>query len=361
MLEAGAAEPFVPGGWDTESLDATRDHLLGLAAGMTSFEHSFGRREDVDPVHHLVSTAAGWGGLPDSEATYVGVFPGLPVGQYELTVGDVPVDGFWSISVYNAAGYFEPNELGHYSVNDITAARNDDGTVTVRFGGLRAGRRELHPDHRGLELPGAPLPAAPRGARRHLALPEPHRDVRLTPAPFLGAARLLTRSRKRATLRGCPHPDVEQLLRGASLRVTRPRVAVLAAVQERPHASTDTIIEVVRARPRRGLAPGRLRRAARADHRGPAAPHPAVAARSRATSRASGTTTTTSCAARAAPSPTSTARSTRPPASRHPTTTASSSTRPRSCTGAPARSAPPARAPETRPPPTEYRHRRRRT
>ena len=41
-------------------------------------------------------------------------------------------------------------------------------------------------------------------------------------------------------------PDVEQLLRGASLRVTRPRVAVLAAVQERPHASTDTIIEVVR-------------------------------------------------------------------------------------------------------------------
>ncbi len=41
-------------------------------------------------------------------------------------------------------------------------------------------------------------------------------------------------------------PDVEHLLRGASLRVTRPRVAVLAAVQERPHASTDTIIEVVR-------------------------------------------------------------------------------------------------------------------
>ena len=43
-----------------------------------------------------------------------------------------------------------------------------------------------------------------------------------------------------------PPPDVEQLLRAVSLRVTRPRVAVLAAVQERPHASTDTIIEVVR-------------------------------------------------------------------------------------------------------------------
>ena len=65
-----------------------------------------------------------------------GCRPDLPVGEYELTVGDdVPVDGFWSISVYNADGFFEPNERGAYSVNNITAARNADGTVTVRFGG----------------------------------------------------------------------------------------------------------------------------------------------------------------------------------------------------------------------------------
>jgi hypothetical protein len=79
--------------------------------------------------------AAGWGGLPDAEATYVGVFPDLPVGEYELTVGEVPVDGFWSISVYNADGFFEPNEQGAYSVNNITAAHSADDTVTVRFGG----------------------------------------------------------------------------------------------------------------------------------------------------------------------------------------------------------------------------------
>jgi Fur family transcriptional regulator, stress-responsive regulator len=40
--------------------------------------------------------------------------------------------------------------------------------------------------------------------------------------------------------------DVEQLLRGAALRVTRPRVAVLTAVYEHPHADTDSIIGVVR-------------------------------------------------------------------------------------------------------------------
>jgi len=40
--------------------------------------------------------------------------------------------------------------------------------------------------------------------------------------------------------------EVEQLLRGAALRVTRPRVAVLTAVYDHPHADTDSIIGVVR-------------------------------------------------------------------------------------------------------------------
>jgi Fur family transcriptional regulator, stress-responsive regulator len=39
----------------------------------------------------------------------------------------------------------------------------------------------------------------------------------------------------------------EGMLRGSALRVTRPRVAVLAAVHDHPHADTDSIIGVVRA------------------------------------------------------------------------------------------------------------------
>ena len=42
-------------------------------------------------------------------------------------------------------------------------------------------------------------------------------------------------------------PDLQQLLRGAALRVTRPRVAVLTAVHAHPHADTDSIIRAVRA------------------------------------------------------------------------------------------------------------------
>ncbi|MET8153727.1 Fur family transcriptional regulator [Actinoplanes sp. NPDC049668] len=40
--------------------------------------------------------------------------------------------------------------------------------------------------------------------------------------------------------------DFQQLLRGAALRVTRPRVAVLSAVHTHPHADTDSIIGAVR-------------------------------------------------------------------------------------------------------------------
>ena len=44
-----------------------------------------------------------------------------------------------------------------------------------------------------------------------------------------------------------PRPSYEQMLRGADLRVTRPRLALLEAVHHHPHADTDTILQAVRA------------------------------------------------------------------------------------------------------------------
>ena len=40
--------------------------------------------------------------------------------------------------------------------------------------------------------------------------------------------------------------DAEELLRAAALRVTRPRVAVLSAVHDHPHADTDAILSATR-------------------------------------------------------------------------------------------------------------------
>jgi hypothetical protein len=134
VLTSGSAEPYAYPDYDAASLDETRDALLALARNLTDFDGMFGSKDEVNPVRHLIGTAAGWGGLPSHEASYIGVDPRLPVGQYELTVGDVPVDGFWSISVYNAKGFFEPNGRNAYSINNITGVKNGDGSTTVRFG-----------------------------------------------------------------------------------------------------------------------------------------------------------------------------------------------------------------------------------
>jgi len=44
------------------------------------------------------------------------------------------VKDFWSISVYNKQGFFEKNEHNAYSINNITAKKNDDGSVTIQLG-----------------------------------------------------------------------------------------------------------------------------------------------------------------------------------------------------------------------------------
>src|SRR6185295_12950362 len=96
---------------------------------MGGFAHAFGAKGQVDPVRHLIATAAGWGGNPDKDATYLSITPAKNDGAtvYKLNVKNVPVDAFWSISVYNEKGYFEKNAFGAYSLNSITANKIADG------------------------------------------------------------------------------------------------------------------------------------------------------------------------------------------------------------------------------------------
>jgi hypothetical protein len=109
---------------------------LVLAATVPDTKRMFGPRDQVDPVRHLIGTATGWGGNPEKDAMYLTVVPSKNDGTtiHRLTVKDVPVDGFWSISVYNAKGYFEKNDLNAYSLNNLTAKQNGDGAVTIQFG-----------------------------------------------------------------------------------------------------------------------------------------------------------------------------------------------------------------------------------
>jgi hypothetical protein len=70
-------------------------------------------------------------------STYLNFTPAKNDGTttYKLTVKHVPVDGFWSISVYNKDGYFQKNQYGAYSLNNITAKKSADGSVNIQFGG----------------------------------------------------------------------------------------------------------------------------------------------------------------------------------------------------------------------------------
>lgn len=123
--------------WDAASQKKVRDALLALGSTIPDFKNAFGPKDKVDPIRHLIGTATGWGGNPDKDATYLNVTPAGNDGKtaYRLTVKDVPVDGFWSISLYDAKGYYEKNDANAYTVNNITAKKEADGSVIIQFGG----------------------------------------------------------------------------------------------------------------------------------------------------------------------------------------------------------------------------------
>ena len=123
--------------WDSVSQKKVRDALLVLNETLPDLRRAGGRRGEVHPVRHLIASASAWGLNPDKDAIYLNVTPSRNDGTtvYKLTVNSVPVDGFWSISIYNAKGYFQKNQYNAYSLNNITAKKGADGSIDIQFGG----------------------------------------------------------------------------------------------------------------------------------------------------------------------------------------------------------------------------------
>ena len=124
--------------------------LNELAKMGVDASRGFGIKEHVDPLQHIVAAASGWGGLPEKNAFYEIEVPEKNDGTpHTITVKDVPVDAFWSITVYNSEGYIEENDLKVYSYNNVTAKANEDGSITVNFGGCTDGRINCLPITKG--------------------------------------------------------------------------------------------------------------------------------------------------------------------------------------------------------------------
>ena len=123
--------------WDMQSQKKVREALLALGTTLPDMHGAFGGKSEVDPVRHLIGAAMAWGGNPEKDAIYLNVTPAINDGKtaYWLHAKDVPVDGFWSVTVYDANGYIPRNDRGVYSFNSLTAGKDADGSVTIQFGG----------------------------------------------------------------------------------------------------------------------------------------------------------------------------------------------------------------------------------
>lgn len=137
VVEQASPGKFDIPNWDPDSRKTIADALTVLGATLPDWSGAAGAPQEVDPIHHLIVTATGWGLNPPKDAIYLNVVPARNDGKtvYRLQIRDVPVDGFWSISLYSKEGYFEANPQNAYSINSLTAKKEADGSVVVQFGG----------------------------------------------------------------------------------------------------------------------------------------------------------------------------------------------------------------------------------
>ena len=138
VVEQASAGAFEIPDWDVASYRRVDGAFRTLYYTMDDWSHAFGDVDQVDPVKFYVASASGWTGVPEpTEALILQGTPSRNDGEtpHTLTVGEVPVDGFWSVTVYDRDLAIVKNDYDAYIVNSVTAKRSDDGSVTIHFGG----------------------------------------------------------------------------------------------------------------------------------------------------------------------------------------------------------------------------------
>jgi hypothetical protein len=96
---------------------------------------------EVSYLHHSAGTKGGWGAADPAHAAFETLFVDAAGDElngkvsYTVTTAEPPVDAFWSVTVYDTerGGHLHPNDDDRYHINNTTAVRNPDGTVTFAF------------------------------------------------------------------------------------------------------------------------------------------------------------------------------------------------------------------------------------
>ncbi|MGB5847731.1 MAG: DUF1214 domain-containing protein [Ignavibacteriaceae bacterium] len=123
--------------WKIEEVEEARNRINFTGSTNPAWGKAFGVKEELDPIYWMLGAAYGWGGLPGKDATYQNFVPEQNDGKtaYTLTVKDVPVDAFWSVTLYDDKGLMPINKYNAYSFNNVTSEKNKDGSTTIHFGG----------------------------------------------------------------------------------------------------------------------------------------------------------------------------------------------------------------------------------
>lgn len=137
VIDAKSAKPFTSKNYNQNDLNALRTKLIGRMAEVQARSHlAFGKKDEVDPVVHLVASAAGWAGLPATHAMYL---PDMTVIERSGVCSAVTFEApnlqydkgaFWSITAYNAEGWIATD---NFAINSKSAKANGNGTYTVHF------------------------------------------------------------------------------------------------------------------------------------------------------------------------------------------------------------------------------------
>lgn len=130
--------------YDPVSLVQNRLQLRFLFNTLPNSRRMFGERLYTDEVAHLLGVAGGFGGLPENLAYYTQEVVEKNDGDHEyfINVRDVPINAFWSVTVYDKYGFLFP--LDSVSINSYRALPNEDGSFTIHFSNDNSRINNIH-------------------------------------------------------------------------------------------------------------------------------------------------------------------------------------------------------------------------
>ncbi len=121
--------------WNMDEYKNVYNSLLSLFKVAKDAHDMFGPKKEVDSIYFLVGTAGGFGGLPSKNAVYYNYNqPETKAKSYKMSLKEVPVNAFWSFTVYNKDGYLFNSKYGLSNLNSATSKPNADGSYTLYFG-----------------------------------------------------------------------------------------------------------------------------------------------------------------------------------------------------------------------------------